>query len=216
MNFTAVTAAAPKLPPRIVVLSPAAFADDWHLKPTDDVSIGIRLISDADMRTSRAHAAKSAATLYVHDGICNDPASFNDEFNDALMRMAVSFAAVDPNDVKTPYFHAAQDTVKFALTSEGVRRLYDELVMLHVGSGVSFAPADDDEVHRLARALVAPHGIRRLPLSDAIEVRKMLAYCLERILAADPSAGDAEPDDTDGEESHYTLRVEAADAPQAP
>lgn len=165
-----------KTPPRVVILQPTAFADDWPLKRGTEVCVGLRFVSQDDLDRGRREAEREALGFYAElrgAPLPPDKDTAIEVWRDAMMMNAVARGTCDPNDVTRPYFEAADDTVRRALTPEGARRLWDELVILHKGSGPSRPVATDDDVARLVQLLSS--GVE---LDD--EGRKLCAYLLER------------------------------------
>lgn len=182
----------PRKPSRIVVLTPSAFADGWADKPDTAVAVGLRLISDGDAQVAKASASQQAERWYTgDDDRVHDFEGLTDAYNDGVMRHCIAMAACDVNDITVPYFHAAEDTVREALTPEGVARLFEELQFLHAMSSLKKPPADNEECARLGRILTDGRALDALE-SD-LEIRKMLAHCLSALAAtgvADPSVHD--------------------------
>lgn len=177
----AAAAKGPRAPQAVVILPPECFADDWPHKPQTPVAIGIRLIPDHDLQQARAEAAKQAIGWYDGgDGKITDEESRLDHYNDALLRWAVARATTDPNDVSVPYFTSAEDTVRMALTTEGVRRLWDELVRVHIATGVRVVPMTDADARALGTEL-QEGALALLPEPTQTEVRKLLTYVHEAL-----------------------------------
>lgn len=170
--------------PRVVTLKPSAFADTWKFKPATEVAVGLRLVSSEVVENARAVAAKQAYEWHADKdtGRIRDPDAYAESYNDTLMRRVVARAACDVNDRSKPYFKAAEETVRAALTAEGVRRLWDELLILHAESSVAIALADDEDLARLARVLLRGRAIASLPESDRLEARTLLAYVLTMLV----------------------------------
>lgn len=192
MKFAPAKAQRSVLPLRVVVLPPSAFADDWPQKPSDEVAIGLRFLSQADVDAGRREAMREASGFYAElrdTPIPADPDASVDVHNDTLVMYAVARGTCDPNDVTKPYFVAAEDTVKIALTPEGARRIYDELVILTKGYSPGLPAASDADVRSLGNRL------RRgaIPLDD--ESRKLIGYLLSKHGGLDEAEGDDEDDD---------------------
>jgi hypothetical protein len=200
-TFTKAAASAARTPQRHVTLDPSAFADGWAEKPLEEVAIGLRLVGEDDVQAARVEAARLAIGWYDDgEGGCVDEDARVEAYNDALVRWIVARGATDPNDVTQPYFAMAEETVRVALTSEGVRRIWDELVLLQIGAGVRMAPATDPDLARLARALPF---VGKLAEGPQAEVRKLLAHCLEQLA---PFAGEPEEDDGGEDVAVYEAR----------
>lgn len=185
-------------PERIIVLPPAAFADDYGGKPTDDLAIGLRRLSQDDTAYARAEAEREAVDFYREmEGHTHRPDLFvvEDVRNDALMCTAVGRLCTDPNDVTKAYFRGQEDQTRVALTPEGVRRIWDEYILFTEGSGVARARATDAEARRLAQAIAS--GL--VALDD--EARMLIAYLVESLgvdelveMPDDPEEAEREPD----------------------
>jgi hypothetical protein len=166
-----------KKPPGKIILPPSAFADDWADKPAGDVAIGLRFVSQADADVGRREAEREAVGFYSEmrgTHVPTDPETVADIYNDALIMHAVARGTCNPNDVTEPYWVAADDQVKHALTPAGARRIWDELVIMTKSKGPSRRAADPDECKKLGRLLAA--GVQ---LDD--ECRKLCAHLLERM-----------------------------------
>lgn len=185
-----------RAPPRTVVLKPAAFADTWAGKPYDDVCVGLRLISTGEVESARAAAVEQAAQWHTNHetGRLHDYATADVASDDAFMRHCIARATCDCNDFTQPYFPFAENTVRDALTIEGVQRLWDELLILHVTSGVGIPRADDADIQRLAAMLMQPYALRSLTASDRLELRTLFGHALCLLVAA--GANEAEDDAT--------------------
>lgn len=186
-------------PPRIVVLQPGAFADTWPLKPLTEVAVGLRLIASSDVQAARGVATEQARKWFANrEGATPlDHESFLDAYNDGVMRHCVARACTDPNDVSEPYFPAAEDTVRDALTEEGVRRLWDELIILHASTSINIPRADDTDVERLVRVLLDGGAMAALGGDEQIEMRTILGYALTRLVGTG-KASEAEIDTSAG------------------
>jgi hypothetical protein len=177
----------PRKPHRIVVLTPDAFSDEWEGKPAVDVAIGLRLISQQAADTGRKEAEREAVGFYAEmrgTPLPSDPEEAINVYNDALMVTAVARGTCDPNDVDTPYWRCPDDMVRLALTPEGVRRIYDEIVILHAVHSPGRQAAEDDDVEQLGRILASG------PLLED-EDRKLIAYLLDRLGDQATAADDA-------------------------
>jgi hypothetical protein len=195
----------PKIAPRIVVLTPDAFAADWIHRPSVEAAIGLRHISQNDIAAARNEANREATGFYAeHDGRKVDTDLFADIFNDKLMEIVVARATCKPNDMGTPYFEYADATVPRALTPAGIRRLWDEYVILDRGTAVTLPASSDDEVKALGRKL------SRIPpdeLDD--EVRKLCAHIAERLAGLVELPDDEPEEDDEGDDGMAVYQVSA-------
>lgn len=194
-------------PEHVVLLPPAAFADDWPKKPKDTVAIGLRRLSEADTEYARSEAEREMVGFY--DQLIGRPRrpSFevlDEQRNDAMMCIALARACCDPNDARANYFRAEEEA-KVALTPQGVRRLYDEyLLFTTTTGGVPKHRATDEEARRLGTLL----ALGRLHLDD--ETRVLLAYVSDALGVDEQlEAAALEDDDEHGDDeapavAHYT------------
>lgn len=187
-TFRAAKAAAPCAPPRHVLVPPSAFQSGWPKRPKADVAIGLRLISQLDTETGRAAAAARANQL--HDE--NDVEGQVQAYNDALMCAAVARGTCDANDVSQPYFELADDNVPLALTSPGVRFLYDALERLHLETSPLWEPASDEGLRAIVKR-IERGDVARVPTPVQLRLRKLLAFCLAEL--GGPLAEEDDDDD---------------------
>ena len=193
-TLSAAQTAGSRKPAWNVVLSPTDFADDWHKRPAADVAVGLRRVCERDIQIAKAEASKFVVGAYrTADGF-RDPDVANEAWNDAFMRWAMAAATTDPNDTAIPYFVAAQDTIGFALTPEGIRKLWTAYHVHVRRTDAATRGADDADVARLARILAAGK-LAGLADDERAEVRRVLGWCLSRF-GADEGA---ESDDDDGD-----------------
>ncbi len=182
-------------PLRTIVFPRDGFSDNWSGKPHEDVAIGLRLLSESDIQQARSEATKQAIQWYEgREGECIDEDSRTDSFNDSLIRFAVARGTCDPNNKSKAYFDLAEETVRLALTSEGARFIWDELIRLHIGTGVNITPISLEDLRDLARRLQSG-GVEMLPPAKKLEVRKLLTHCLDALRAVMPE--DEAADDPD-------------------
>ena len=164
-------------PDRVVVLTPEMFAFDWKKRPTAEVALGLRVISEQEVQSGKAEASKHMFKLYGTDG--GLPLLDMDKawecWNDTWLAYAIGRAACDPNDADKQYFPYAQDEASRALTSAGLRRLWDEYCLIHRGIGER-PTITDEELLVLVKSLV---NIGGLESGIQKEVRKHLAWVAE-------------------------------------
>jgi hypothetical protein len=187
-----------KAPPRVVVLSPDAFEDSWAKKPTVEAAIGLRRLSQQAIDDARRDAELDAVGFYERHGeaVKPDPETFTEVYNDTFLCNALAQATVDPNDANTLYFgDAAADTIRLAVTSAGLRRLWTEYTILEIGTGILRPEASDDDLETLATILATDDG----KSSAKAEVRRLLKHCLEQIGAGTFIAGHGPFVETDDE-----------------
>lgn len=166
-------------PARVVVLPLSAWASDWHDRPSGEVAVGLRLLSEADTQTCMASAAREAREVYPEAP--EDSPELVEAYNSALMRWAVARATCDPNDASKPWLDAAEDTIALALTPSGIRRLWDELERATLEESVTTREASDLDLVELAALLVAPDELEALPLAAARRLRRLAAHMLDTL-----------------------------------
>ncbi|WP_394847403.1 hypothetical protein LZC95_08050 [Pendulispora brunnea] len=131
----------------MIVLPPSAFADRWEAKPDAAVAVGLRLLSERDIQVAKAESSKWVDKMYSGaDGVIRDVDKAVESWNDCLVRWACALGTCDPNDVTKPYFPAAEDVIGDALTSEGLRRIWDALELLHLEESPVAPEATDAEI----------------------------------------------------------------------
>lgn len=170
-------------PPRTLVLPPSVFASEWTSRPREPVVVGLRLLADGEEQTARAEAVRCASELH--------PEAFTEEwleaYNDALLRWIVARGICDPNDLTQPsqVLPMAEDQVRSALTSLGVRFIFDAIERLQVETSPLYSEASSEEIeelrHRLANA-----ELGSLTPTAAGRARRLLRYVLLELRAANP------------------------------
>lgn len=181
-------------PLRTIVFPRDGYSDNWGEKPHSDVAIGLRLLSESDIQCARAEASKQSAMWYeAREGEAVDEESRTEAFNDSLIRFAVARGTCDPNNKSKGFFDLAEETVRLALTSEGARFIWDEIIRLHIGTGVNIRAILPEDVAVLAR-LLQRGSIDLLPPAKKLEVRKLLTHCLDALLAVSPEEEDSDDD----------------------
>jgi hypothetical protein len=165
-------------PPKVIDVPPDAFASDWAERPSEAVAVGLRIIPDDDLQTARDNAAAFAARRYL-DQV--DTVEAVDCFNDALLRHKIARATCMPEDVRQPFFRAAEDTVRFALSTDGVKLLAQEIQLFELERSPAYKPATDDEVLDLAALLQTEAPFLGMSAIDEQAVRRLLAVVRERI-----------------------------------
>jgi hypothetical protein len=195
-------------PEKTVILPPAAFADDYEKKPTEEVAIGLRRLSHMDLDSGQREAERIAVGFY--DELRGYPRQIDIEGieqlrNDELLIFAIARACTDPNDVSKLYFRGLEEEVRLALTNEAIRRLWDELVLFTLTGGVQKARATDAEARAVGQRLA--RGLAKLDDEDRI----MLAIIAEKCgcLGASPF------DEDDDDDEELVVRIPLAQAVQA-
>lgn len=181
-TFAEAIAVRDKTPLRHVVLRADFFADDWSEKPAPggEIALGLRKVSDADTTTARAEAAKYA--MEMHD----DQEGQIEAFNDALMRWLIVRGTCDANDVtlNAPLFDGSEENVRNALTSRGIRYVWDEYERFHLETSPLVLPASDEDITSLIQFL-KPELLGNMTTGAALRVRKLLGFCLSELRDAE-------------------------------
>ena len=169
-------------PSRTLVLPPSIFASEWEQRPKDAVVVGLRLMPDAEEQTARGEALRFAAELHPDFGD-----DWLDAYNDALLRWIVARGICDPNDVHkaSDVLPMAEDQVRHALTSSGVRYIFDAIERMHIETSPIFEPADSDEVMGLVARLTEDPELTELKPEAAARCRRLLRFVLLELRAAE-------------------------------
>jgi hypothetical protein len=144
-------------PGRTIIIPPTAWAETWPKRPQSDVAAGLRRLSEWDLQLARAEAVKAVLELYPEDEPF-DSIERDHTFNDMLIVEAIAKALTDPNDVNKSYFEAPEDETREALTSDFLRKAYDELVAMQRTGSLSEPEITQAQAAALASQLVAGVG----------------------------------------------------------
>jgi hypothetical protein len=136
-----------------VVIHPNEWSTKYTDKPDRDVCFGLRLPSDYDESAARREGTEATAQRYQGSG---DIVAATEELNDAIMALMVAVCICDPNDYRKEPAHLPlpQDTIRHALRSETIRRIWERIELLKVTESPASPEADDVEVAALADVLV--------------------------------------------------------------
>ena len=175
-----------------VLLPPEAFEETWSQRPTSPVAIGLRALSVGDLASCRLEAEREASGVYNERPEHATPMIdvLVEQYNEILLCELAARCCCNPNDVTLPYFDNAAVTIRLAVTSEGLRRIWDEYTLMVKGSGVEMAPANDAEVTLFGRAM------RSDKVRDLLDVegRKLVAHLLAKLNAALPDGAELDDD----------------------
>ena len=193
---------AARKPETILVLPPDAFADDWRDRPTTEVAVGLRRLSERDEKVAKEQGRKIVFRDHVRDGEIVDKDLAWESYNDELIRYLMARAMCDVNDVSKPFFEYAEDVIHAALTTEGLKLVWDTWWMMKL-TGPAAPVADDAALRRLARIIANPEE-HMAKLGDGEKAaRKLLAAALAGF-------GDLEVSDEDDDledEGAYVVSV---------
>lgn len=161
-----------KAPPTFKLVPPDVFKDNWHERPTDPIAVGIRRISDKEVSLARSNAARSAWNLHR---ATDDEANRILAFQNLLLRELIAASVCDPNDVTRP---GALDVD--ALTTEGVKYVWDLIDVFHASTSPCNREASFDELDALAD--MAPLAAD-LTGAQGRRIRRLLAICFDELMA---------------------------------
>lgn len=178
--FSSLVAAAKRPAARVVALPPDAYAGTWEgERPQTVQAVGLRTLSESDIETMRAEAARVAWEMHPDRQGGADAAALRvAAYEDAEMRLAVARAACKPDDQTAPFHDLPDDWARHALTPAGVRLLWDELDRLTVETSPTMPEATPEECAELAALVVDLNAWERLDGVDASRVRRLLSACL--------------------------------------
>lgn len=196
-TFTQVLEDRTRIPERHVVLKRNAFAEDWQSKPGEDLALGLRRVSDADIQTARAEASKFAIDMHPDS---SDRVGQVESFNDALMRWIVVRGTCDANDcaINAPIFDGSEENVRNALTSQAIRFVWDAIERFHLEQSPIVPEATDDDFLELIVYLKMPSLLETLSPGARRRFRKLAGYLLNEMREHDPNY--VEPEDPDDSE----------------
>jgi hypothetical protein len=165
------------VPRATVVLSPDDFASAWEDRPASPVAIGLRLISTGVDETARREAARLAWEAVPR---AEDREARYEQYGEQVIRWIVAKATCNPNNVDVPYFEHAEETIKEALTSRGVRKVFDAYERLLIEQGALDEAITDDDIETLAR-LLSSGALRMLAPAKEIRARKLLSFVRDEL-----------------------------------
>lgn len=169
-------------PGRTLMLDPAVFADDWGDKPGEPVCVGLRLMSDGHKSQARAEAERFADEMHGQRDH-----NWLDAFNDALVRQVAALALCSPNNVKqaSEVLPHAEDAIRFAVTSDGARQIFEELLRYEVETSPLYPEATDEDLAELSNRL-DDMSLDNLPGHARSAVRRYLRFALDALREHDP------------------------------
>lgn len=159
-------------PPAFVDVPPQCFREDWGPRPSDTVRVGLRHVAAGTEETARGEAAKYAVEMHK-----DAPDLQVDAYQDALMRWIVAKATCQPSDVSRPFWKMAEDTVREALTSAGVRLIWDRYEKMLVETSPLDPELADEDVGELI-VLLETGALKNMATSQATRARRLLRFVL--------------------------------------
>lgn len=164
-------------PAIVVAVEPGHFADTWPDKPAAPALVGLRLVSEADLQTARAEAAKRAWAHFPDEDLDEDERV--DCFNDALAAWVIARAATQPDDATKPWLDMAHDNVQLALTSGGIAFLFDQIMALHTERSPLSPEASDADLVRLTAALTSGEAWAGATGQTARHARRLMRRAMD-------------------------------------
>lgn len=164
-------------PASVIALEPGHFADTWPDKPREAVPVGLRLVSEADYQTARAEAAKRAWEHFPDEDLDEDERV--DCFNDALAAWIVARGTTRPDDATKPWLDMAHDNVQLALTTGGLRFLFDQITTLMLERSPLSPEATDKDLARLVEALRTGEAWAAASEGPARHARRLLRRVMD-------------------------------------
>lgn len=170
------------VPAKIITVPPEAFATEWAGRPLEDVEIGLRSAPDFD--TEKASSVAAARAAQMHDVTGGAGQAAIDCYNDELLRYIIARSTCRPDDSRRPYFEMAEDTVRHALSTAGVRLLAHEIEVFQAETDPTVDPATDDELQDLAAMLQNGPPWVLMDEADQRGTRRLASVLLDRFGAA--------------------------------
>jgi len=162
-------------PPRVIQVSPDAFASDWLERPDGPVEMGLRRAADFDAEKARSVAAQRAVEMHDEP----DEAAV-DCYNDELLRYIIARSTCQVDDVRKPYFEMAEDTVRTALSTDGVRFLAHEIEVFNAETDPTIDPASDEEILDLGALLQNGPPWASMDAAAQRGARRLISVLLDR------------------------------------
>lgn len=144
------------------------------------VTIGIRVPSDDDTEAAKEAAMERVSQL--PSGA--DQSDRIDAYNDALVKNLVACSTCVPTDVTQRFFGMGEDEIDVRLTTDGVRRLWQEVEALRIAENPGMPEAGDEEFSHLI-ALWERDAVNLLPAVEAMQCRRLVEYVRQRLAEAE-------------------------------
>lgn len=174
-------------PARTLVVKRNAFADTWQRKPGGDVACGLRILPEDEITVAKTRAERIANR--AHPGSSDESIRlWVEAYNGALMQWAIVNGTCDPNDVtqKWALIPSDADNLGEALTSDGIRFLFDAYEAFRIETDPTQAPLQDDEIPDLFDGLAGRlAALEHLDRARAVRARRLLAFVYAEVLSAE-------------------------------
>lgn len=169
-------------PPRVVELPPSAWSSTAKERPTTPVKIGLRLVSEDDRHQAR-ETAIDAVGLEV-----TEVSDRNDIFNSVLIRELVACGCCLALDERQPFFLSGGLEVAQRLTTDGVKRLWQELETLDIANRVAMPEANDEGFSHLVAMWDRGAAFEYMPPEVAASLRRTVEYVRQEMADAEGRA----------------------------
>lgn len=163
---------APSPAPKTLVLHPEQFASTWTKRPTEPVTIGLRVTSQRDR-----DGAEVEAYRVMGEKKLDDDAALARCFEDTYACVVVARGICDPNNVLSPHplLPLPDDQITRAFPTSTLRMLFDEIDILNITQSPGYAEASDEEIAKLCDILTLDDSpIDSLPPMRAARMRRLL------------------------------------------
>lgn len=163
----------------LVTVKPGEWCTTWDSRPDREVAFGLRLPSDEQESEIRKESGARVREMFGGSG---DTDGAIDEWNATAMALYVGACICDPNDYRNDpeQIHHPQDTVRLALRSDTILRLYHAIERLKIEQSPASIDATDNEVVVLGDLLLDGLPDWLTPAQQA-RVRRHVAYILDEL-----------------------------------
>lgn len=176
------TAAAPG---DVFMVPPSSFSDEWERKPSEPVQMGMRLASVQTIDEAIRMASRAAWEGHPESG---ESKAREELFTQEVMVNVLSRTLTDPRDRSVLFFAVAPEAqCRLALSSGGIRALWERLERFMVASSPLSPEAEDIEVEALAKAL-SGGVLRKLDKHQQARARRMIGAILMELMQLEPDA----------------------------
>jgi hypothetical protein len=168
-----------RTPVDVVTLSPSAFATKWKGAPRSDVKIGLTLVSSADVETAKTAAGLEAWRIHPNEA---DADARYETYTAVLIRWLIARGTSDPENTTRPFYlwkEAPEDIVREALSSEGVKFLWDALDRVWTESSPVVQEIDESVIVFLVTYF--DEAIAAMPETKAKRIRRLLGACVDEL-----------------------------------
>lgn len=171
-----------RTPPKIIELPLSAWAEAPN-KPTTPMKMGLHPPSEDAQQRADIDALQEADIRAA--GQPRD--EWIRMYNDAVIREVLFVSVSLAVDVTKPFFESPLEITR-RLTTEGMRRLWQELEILRLGMSPALPEADDAGFAHLDAILIRGIAWQFVPPEEARMLRRLLEHCRQQLAAAEEAA----------------------------